>query len=53
MSTPIQILEQALARASENLDQHLVANSETRGRVEYVCRCLRNRAGVRLLCTAC
>jgi hypothetical protein len=49
MSNPSEILEQALARATTNLGQPLVKTGAIRERVEYVCRCLRNRAGVRLL----
>ena len=49
MGDPAQILEQALARASAALSKPLVKGKKTREQVEYVCRCLRNRAGVRLL----
>jgi hypothetical protein len=49
MSNPSQILERALARASADLSKPLVNDRQIRERTEYVCRCLRNRAGVRLL----
>jgi hypothetical protein len=49
MGNPDHILEQSLARASANLAKSFVVNKAIRQRVEYVCRCLRNRAGVRLL----
>lgn len=51
MGNPREILEQALTRASSDLTRPLFRNKEVRERVEYVCRCLRNRAGVRLLMT--
>lgn len=46
---PAEILEQALVRASANLSKPLVKDKIARERSEYVCRCLSNRAGVRLL----
>ncbi len=49
MSNPPQILEQALTRASARLSKPLVKDKRILERTEYVCRCLRNRAGVRLL----
>jgi len=49
MGDPSQILNRALARASANLSKPLVKDKGVRERTEYVCRCLRNRAGVRLL----
>ncbi|MBI5301819.1 MAG: restriction endonuclease, SacI family [Chloroflexi bacterium] len=49
MTDPARILHRALACASVNLSRPLVKNKEIRSRAEYVCRCLRNRAGVRLL----
>ena len=44
-----QALEASLHRAEQNLHTSLLNNADCAGRVEYVCRCLRNRAGVRLL----
>src|SRR3972149_4254919 len=49
MSNPSQILERTLARGSANLAKPLVKDQGILDRVEYVCRCLRNRAGARLL----
>ena len=49
MSDPSYILTQALARASADLSRPLVRDKKIRERTEYVGRCLRNRAGVRLL----
>jgi len=49
MADPSQILQRVLARASANLAKPFVRNKEIRERAEYVCRCLRNRAGTRLL----
>lgn len=49
MSDPSQLLEQALVVASRALDISLIDDPEAKFQVEYVCRCLRNRAGVRLL----
>lgn len=49
MSDPSQILKQALDRASKNLASPLIKNRKTLERTEYVCRCIQNRAGVRLL----
>jgi len=44
-----QILSRALARAQENLKQPVVQDTAIRARLDYVCRCISNRAGVRLL----
>ncbi len=49
MTEPSLILEQALARAATNLSAPLVQDAQVLERMEYVCQCLRNRAGVRLL----
>ncbi len=46
---PVEILQQALARASANLSKSMVKDKGVQERTEYVCRCLSNRAGVRLL----
>jgi len=47
--TPSEILKQALARASADLARPLIKDKALRERTEYVCRCLSNRAGIRLL----
>ncbi|MCX6029504.1 MAG: DNA methyltransferase [Chloroflexi bacterium] len=49
MNDPSAILDQALARAAAYLSTPLVQDAQVLERTEYVCRCLRNRAGVRLL----
>ncbi len=49
MGNPEKILEQALNRASANIATPLIKNRKVLERTEYVCRCLQNRAGVRLL----
>ena len=46
--TPDEILQEMLARAAA-LNESNIADAEIRERVDYVCRCLSNRAGVRLL----
>ncbi|GHT94002.1 DNA methyltransferase [Betaproteobacteria bacterium] len=47
--TPEEILQDIHARASEASSQSVIANPDIRERVDYVCRCMSNRAGVRLL----
>lgn len=49
MSKPGQILEQMFQKASSNLAKPNLKDPKTLERVEYICRCLRNRAGSRLL----
>jgi len=49
VGNPEKILEQALNRASANIATPLIKNRKVLERTEYVCRCLQNRAGVRLL----
>ena len=49
MSDPSETLNRALMRASANLSKPLVKDKKVLKRTEYVCRCLRNRAGVRLV----
>lgn len=47
--TPDQILESIYRRAAETLGHTVIDNDDIRESVNYVCRCLSNRAGVRLL----
>lgn len=47
--TPEKILQDIQQRAAATLNTSVVVDSVIRGRVDYVCRCLSNRAGVRLL----
>jgi hypothetical protein len=49
MSDPNEILNRAVASAAAQLARPLIKNRSILERTEYVCRCLRNRAGVRLL----
>ncbi len=50
VKNPSEILDQALTRASAaDLSKPIVKDKTIRERAEYVCRCLSNRAGVRLL----
>ena len=47
--TPDQILQGIQQRAAATLNSSVITDSEIRERVDYVCRCMSNRAGVRLL----
>lgn len=47
--TPDEILKVVHQRAAATLNTSVVANPVIRERVDYVCRCMSNRAGVRLL----
>ena len=47
--TPEQILQDIYDRAAATLEESVVTDKTTRERVDYVCRCMSNRAGVRLL----
>ena len=49
MNKPAEILEQALARATANRSKPLLRDKKVLGRVDFVCRYLRNRAPTRLL----
>ncbi len=49
MTTPHEILDATLARAIKLGHNHAVVNADALGRIDYVCRCTSNRAGVRLL----
>lgn len=46
---PEEILASVLERAASNLDTSVVDDRDIRARVNYVCNCMSNRAGVRLL----
>lgn len=46
---PDEILQNALLQAQQNLDRMKIKNSKIIQRLEYVCKCANNRAGVRLL----
>ena len=47
--TPEEILSDIYDRAKSGEKKTVIANEEIRERVDYVCRCMSNRAGVRLL----
>ena len=47
--TPKQVLDDALRQAQAHLHERVIEDGAIAGRVEYVCRCASNRAGVRLL----
>lgn len=49
MDKPDDILSNVLKRASENITQSFIGNTDIRERVEYVCRQMNNRACARLL----
>lgn len=47
--TPYDILRNVYERATATLNTSVISDSLIRERVDYVCRCMSNRAGVRLL----
>lgn len=47
--TPEEILQGIHARATQASHNSVIADPDIRERVDYVCRCMSNRAGVRLL----
>jgi hypothetical protein len=51
MASPADILEQSLQRVRTRIEHPVIGDAQTREKVEYVCRCLSNRAGVRLVLT--
>ena len=46
---PEEILEFIYNKAVENLNSTVIVDEIIRERIDYVCRCMGNRAGVRLL----
>ncbi|MGH7099372.1 MAG: hypothetical protein ACREE4_17150 [Stellaceae bacterium] len=44
-----QILQRVYEKASNTLNQNIIKDEVIRARVDYICRCSSNRAGVRLL----
>ncbi|NLE30613.1 MAG: restriction endonuclease, SacI family [Phycisphaerae bacterium] len=46
---PDQILQDIVKKATANLTQTVISNPAIRERIDYICRCISNRAGVRLL----
>jgi hypothetical protein len=47
--TPPEILEKAYGEANKRKEKSFIKDKNVAQRIEYVCRCLGNRAGVRLL----
>lgn len=47
--SPEQILQSIIERAEADREKTIIMDSAIRERVDYVCRCMSNRAGVRLL----
>jgi len=47
--TPDEALDDIFARAEAHIDATFITDAVIQERVEYVCRCMTNRAGVRLL----
>ena len=50
--TPKEILQAIYERANETPGKTVVEDALIRSRIDYVCRCMSNRAGVRLLMSA-
>lgn len=48
-SNPEQILQKIYKKAYANIKRSVIIDTTIRERVDYVCRCMSNRAGVRLL----
>jgi len=51
MASPRDILEDAFRRVNARLEPPIVVDSVVFDKIEFVCRCLSNRAGVRMLLT--
>jgi len=49
MPTPHELLDATLAKAVKLGKTQAISNKDVLGRIDYVCRCIGNRAGVRLL----
>lgn len=49
MISPERILEEIREKAERTLNNTVISNPDIRERVDYICRCTSNRAGVRLL----
>lgn len=47
--TPEEILQSIFTQAEVTLDDSVLTDASIRARVEYICTCMSNRAGVRLL----
>lgn len=51
MANPADILEQSIQRVRTRIGHPAIEDAAIREKAEYVCRCLSNRAGVRMLLT--
>lgn len=51
MASPADILEDSIQRVRTGIDRPVVVDTHISAKIEYVCRCLSNRAGVRMLLT--
>ena len=49
MPTPEEILQEAFETVIGNIENHHIEDSEKRRQIEYICRNLQNRSGVRFL----
>ena len=49
MPSPKEILDIAYKKASDNVNSPIVSDADIVGRVDFVCRNIQNRAGIRLL----
>lgn len=49
MATSLEVLNRTISQVESDLATAIVADAATAEQIEYVCRCLSNRAGVRLL----
>lgn len=49
MESPDRILQALLVQAGKQINRSFIKKLNVRNRIEFVCRCLENRAGARLL----
>ena len=49
MPTPEEILQETFETVIGNIENHHIEDSDKRRQIEYVCRNLQNRSGVRFL----
>ena len=49
MAEPDELLNRLLVNATKQANQSAIAQPEVREKIDFVCRCMSNRAGVRLL----
>lgn len=51
MASPADILEESIQRVRSRIDKSAINDPAANEKIEFVCRCLSNRAGVRMLLT--